>query len=113
MTAVAPRILEWKPLQPPRGSLLGFVRIQFPSGLILNDVGLHANSGKVWASPPAKPWVRDNIAVIDEVTRKPKYLAVVDFANHGVRRQWSEQIIRAMRSAYPELDLPADPGGER
>jgi hypothetical protein len=113
MSVAPPRILEWKPLQPPRGSLLGFARIQFGSGLILNDIGLHASSGKVWASPPAKPWIRENMPVIDETTGKPKYLAIVDFTTHGVRRAWSEQIVRAMRSTHPELGLPADTGGER
>ena len=89
------------------------LRIEFPSGLIINDVTLHTNSGKCWAAPPGKPWVKDGSAVIDEATGKAKYLPVVDFATHGVRRAWSAQIVHAMRSAHPELALPTDAGGER
>ena len=68
---------------------------------INGSVTLHAYAGKVWASPPARPWLKDG-AVIDETTGKPRYLSVVDFANHATRRAWSEQIVRATRSAHPD-----------
>ena len=103
-----PIVLEWSPMNPPRGTLLGFARVGFPSGLILNDVALHANSGKIWASPPSKPWIKGTTVVIDEATSKPKYLPVVDFQTHGVRRAWSEQVIKAMRAAHPDA-LPPEP----
>ena len=67
------RVLDWKPLDPPRGSLRGFLRIEFPSGLIVNDVAIHAHSGKAWASPPGVPWVKNGVHLQDRKSGKPGY----------------------------------------
>ena len=101
-----PKLLSWRPLEPPRGSLIGFARIQFGSGLIVRDIGIHLAGSRVWASPPAKPWVRNNQIVLNEVTQRPQYEPTLEFSNHGVRSRWSRQVLKALREAHPEIALP-------
>lgn len=103
-------ILEWRRCEPPRGSLQGYMRAQFQSGLVICDIAVHQNSGKSWCSPPAKPWTRDDAVVRDENGRA-KWLTVIDFANHSVRRRWSEALIAALRQQHPDA-LPEPPADD-
>jgi hypothetical protein len=105
------KILDWRPLE--KGSLRGFAKVQFGSGLQMSDVGIHVQGTKAWASPPSRPMIDRNGSVMRDETGKVRYSPVIGFFNHGTRSSWSRQIIAAMRAAHPELDLPADAGGER
>jgi hypothetical protein len=89
-----------------RNSLLGFAKIRFGSGVIIGDVACHHAGSRLWASPPSMPWVKAGQLVIDEATGKPKYFPIISFETHGVQRAWSQQVLRAIRSEYPEA-LPA------
>jgi len=41
--------------------------------------------------------------VVNEVTGKPFYTAVVDFSSQGVRSSWSKQVLKALHQVHPEL----------
>lgn len=94
------RLLAWRPRV--KTSLLGFAKVQFSSGLIVSEIAVHRSGRRVWATPPARPWLE-----ADDLVRngngKLKYQAVISFATHGVQSSWSRQVIRAVREVHPDL----------
>jgi hypothetical protein len=94
------RLLDWRPLI--KHTLLGFAKVQFSSGLIINDIAIHRTGNRVWASPPARPWIENDALKRDE-RNKIKYQTLISFANHGVQASWSRQVLRALRKEHPEL----------
>jgi hypothetical protein len=93
------RCTDWRPLR--KGSLRGFAEVQLRTGAIWGGIGLHQAGDKVWASPPARPMVDSNGAVMRE-KGKIRYSAIIRFANHACQRQWSELVIRTVLDAYPD-----------
>ena len=85
-----------------KNSLLGFAKIQFTSGLIIGEIAIQRSGNRVWASPPARPWIEDNALMRDHRGR-PRYQSLIDFANHGVRASWNRQVLRAVRAEHPDL----------
>jgi hypothetical protein len=39
-SAVHARLLDWRPLR--KGTLIGFARVQFSTGLIVSEIAIHA-----------------------------------------------------------------------
>lgn len=39
---------------------LSFVRVRFPSGLVIAEIGMHVANGRAWASPPSRQMVELN-----------------------------------------------------
>jgi hypothetical protein len=96
-----PKILDWRPV--PRNSLLGFAQVEFPSGLIINDVTVLTGERGPWASPPSKPMIgADGVALRGE-NNKPRYVPIIEFASKDIRNKWSNSIIEAMREAHPDV----------
>jgi hypothetical protein len=104
MPHASARLLAWRPLR--KSSLVGFARVQFGSGLIINEIAVHVAGSRAWAQPPARPWLEGNALVLTE-EGKPRWQPVVDFANHGVRASWSRQVVNVVREAHPDL-FPED-----
>ncbi len=99
MSAVV-QIRDWRPMR--KGSLLGFAKIEMPSGLILVDVTILSGERGAWASPPSKPMIdRDGIALKD-ANGKIRYSPVVEFASKQVRERFSAAVVDALRAAHPE-----------
>jgi hypothetical protein len=94
------RLLDWKPLA--KGTLLGFAKVQFSSGLIISEIGIHRSGDRVWANPPARPWI-DHDALVRDERGRVKYQPLIGFANHGVHASWSRQVIRAVREQHPAV----------
>ena len=62
------RILEWRPLR--RNLLLGFAKVELPSGLVISDVTILTGERGPWASPPSKPMIdRDGVSMKDQEAR--------------------------------------------
>ena len=104
MQRTRPRLLGWRPVS--KNSLLGFAKVQFSSGLTIDEIAVHRAGSRVWASPPSRPWIENDIVMRDEYG-KPRYQPLISFANHGVQASWSRQVLRAVRDAHPDL-LPDD-----
>lgn len=100
-----PRLLDWKPTS--KNTLIGFAKVQFSSGLIMAEITVHRHGNRVWAAPPARPWIENNAVVLDE-RGKPKYQPIIDFSNHGVRASWSRQVLNALREIHPSLFQESD-----
>jgi DNA-binding cell septation regulator SpoVG len=62
----AARIIEWRPLR--KNSLLGFAKVAFPSGMIISDITIMAGERGPWASPPSKPLIDRDGAVMKDAS---------------------------------------------
>lgn len=96
-----PTILEWRPLR--KNSLLGFARVQFPSGLIIADVTVLNGERGPWASPPSKPQIDRDGMVLKDVNGKIKYTPILDFVSREKRNQWSQAVVDALQASHPEV----------
>jgi hypothetical protein len=86
-----------------KNTLRGFASVQFDSGIIIREIGVHISGSRAWASPPSRPWVRDNALILEETTGKPKWQLLIEFCNHGARARWSRQVLAALRDVHPEV----------
>jgi len=92
---------QFRPLR--KNTLRGFARVRFPSGLILDEVSIHASeSGKAWAAPPARPVIDPEGNPVRGRDGKLRYAAVVSFSEAKVRTSWSEQCVAAVREKFPQ-----------
>ena len=98
---VLPVVVEdWTPVG--RNTLLGFVRIRLPSGMILHDVAVHMSHGKVWATPAGKPRLgRDGLQMTDLTTGKLLWTPTVTSETKQISDRFSAQVIEALRRAFP------------
>lgn len=95
------KVLDWRELH--KGALLGFAKVQLPSGMILSDVTILAGSSGPWASPPSKPMIGRDGAVMKDDKGKVRYSPIIEFASKEIRDKWSGAVIDAMRAARPEV----------
>jgi len=95
-----PKILDWRPLC--KNSLLGFAKVELPSGMVLVDVTILTGERGPWASPPSKPMVGRDGVVMKDAGGKTKYVPVIEFTSKEVRDRWSAAVVDAMRAAHPE-----------
>ena len=95
------KILEWRPMR--RNSLLGFVKVELPSGRILAEVAIMAGDRGEWASPPSKPLIGRDGAPMKDAGGKPRYVPLVSFASKELRDRFSTSVIEALRATRPEV----------
>ena len=84
-----------------KNTLRGFATVQLPSGMIVADVGIHTDSGRAWASPPSKPMLSRDGAVMRDDAGKVRYSPIITFASKELRNRFSAAIVDAMETAYP------------
>ena len=94
------KVIDWRPLR--KGSLIGFARVEQPSGLIIHDITICESNGRIWASPPGRPKLNKDGTALGSDTSKFDYLPMITFASRQVRDQWSHAVIEALRRDYPE-----------
>jgi hypothetical protein len=97
-------ILDWRPLR--RNSLLGFARVQLPSGLVINDCIILTGERGPWATPPSKPQISRDGNVIKDQNGKIRYTPVFEFTSREIRDRWSGAVIEALRTSHPEAFVP-------
>ena len=95
------RILDWRPLR--RNSLLGFAKVELPSGMVIADVTVLIGERGPWASPPSKPMIDRNGIVLRDEKNKIRYQPIIEFTSKSVRDRFSTAIIDALRLAHPEV----------
>lgn len=95
-----PKLLEWREMR--RNSLCGFAKVEFPSGLVINDIVVLTGERGPWAAPPSKPMVSRDGAVMKDEAGKIRYVPLIEFATKGARARFSEDVIAAVRAARPE-----------
>ncbi len=94
------RILDWRPMR--RNSLMGFVKAELPSGMIIADITILTGERGPWASPPSKPMVGRDGAVLKDDAGKTKYSPIIEFASKEIRDRFSTTIIDALRLSHPD-----------
>jgi DNA-binding cell septation regulator SpoVG len=98
MSAV--RVLEWRPLQ--KGALLGFAKVEMPSGMVIAEVTIMRGERGEWASPPSKPLVGRDGTAMKDAGGKPRYVPLVSFTSKELRDRFSTAVIEALRTTHPE-----------
>jgi hypothetical protein len=93
-------VREWREFK--KNALLGFARIEMPSGMIVSDVTVLNGQTGPWPSPPSKPMVGRDGAVMKDDNGKVRYVPIIDFKSKEMRNRWSAAVIEAMRAAHPE-----------
>jgi hypothetical protein len=101
-TDVAParpamRVTDFRPHQ--KNTLVGFVRIEHASGLVLHEVGIHCRDGKWWASPPARPILINGVHALDD-NGKARWQPLVDFRSREIRNNWSQAVVAAFLASF-------------
>lgn len=91
------RVLDWRPVH--KKSLLGFARVELPSGLIIRDVMVFVNDTGAWAAPPA----RRRVGPQDPGggPNEPRYEAIIEFTTKQVRERFSDAVIAALQNQFP------------
>lgn len=98
----------FKPLL--RGSLRGFARVRFQSGIIIDEITLHVANGRAWASPPSRQMVdRETGMALRDDSGKFRWQPLITFSNKNVRDNWSAQIVAAVHAAHPDALRDAVP----
>jgi hypothetical protein len=93
------RILDFRPLR--RNSLIGFAKVELPSGIIIHDCTILICEHGAWASPPSKPQIDRDGNAIKDPSGKIKYSPIIEFSGRQVRDRWSNAIIEALRLSFP------------
>lgn len=94
-------VLGWKAVK--KNTLLGFMTVRLPSGLIITDITVHVLNGKTWVSLPGKPMLdRDGQAMRDPVTGKPKFTKILEWADKATADRFSAAVITALEAEHPE-----------
>ena len=94
------QIRDWRPMR--RGNLLGFAKVELPSGMVLVDCTVMQGDRGAWVSPPSKPMIdRDGVAIKDG-SGKVRYTPLVEFTSKEVRERFSNGVIDALRAAHAE-----------
>jgi hypothetical protein len=100
------KVLECRALH--QGSLRCFCKVRVASGIEIADIAVHQAGSRTWAAPPVKPMIGRDGVVLRDGDGKIRYAPIVSFMTHGVRSNWSRQIIAAIREQCPEA-LEDDP----
>src|SRR5215472_15355563 len=91
------KLVKFRPYT--KGTLLGFAMVEFPSGLIIGEIAVQRDHETVWASPPARPRLRDGSSepMRDDRGKLIWNSDLIRFASQEARRRWSDQVIDAVR----------------
>lgn len=93
------KILSWRPVV--KNTLRGFVTIELPIGLIIEDITAHERNGSAWVSLPAKAQF-DQGGVPRLVDGKMQYIAVVKWRDRDLTDRFSDALIARLDAEYPE-----------
>jgi len=94
------KILDFRPMR--KNSLLGFAKIELPSGVIVSDVTILTGEHGPWASPPSKPMVGADGTVLRDDRGKIRYSLLIEFTSKEIRQRFSDAVVAAVRAAHPE-----------
>ena len=99
MSAIVVR--DWRPMR--KNSLLGFARVELPSGMVVHDVTILTGERGPWASPPSKPMVGKDGTVLTDDKGKARYSPIIEFTSKEVRDRFSAAVVDALRASHPEV----------
>lgn len=84
-------------MDPPRNTLLGFLSLKLPSGLVLNECSLHQKGDSRWIGLPSKAQIdAGGRHRTDPTTGKKLYLPVVELAGKEIRERFQAAALAAV-----------------
>jgi hypothetical protein len=78
-------ILEFR--ECVRNSLLGFIKVGLPSGLIICDLTLHRQGARRWVNPPSRKFIKSDGA--------DAWARLVDFKDRDTEHAFSDLVLAA------------------
>jgi DNA-binding cell septation regulator SpoVG len=99
---LAARIRRWRPFRNPAGTVLGYLDVELPSGMVINGSKLMVGpNGKYWVAMPSERQLdRDGNPRLD-ANGKQLWSPIVEFATRDARGRFSELILEALRRQHP------------
>lgn len=95
------RIIDFKP--QANGSLVGFVDVEFASGLQLLGIVIMRGDDGLYALPPGRP----KLDATGKPRRKPNgkvdYSTIIKFRSRDIANKWSKQIIEALQHMHGSM----------
>jgi hypothetical protein len=86
-------VCEFKPFE--KNTLLGFLSLELPSGMILHGCTLHEKNGSRWVGVPAKQYEKEGTQT---------WAPLVEFTCKEVRQAFQEQALAAFDTYMAEVD---------
>jgi DNA-binding cell septation regulator SpoVG len=99
------KIRRWTPLRTPAGTILGYVDVELPSGMIVNGCKLMVGpNGRHWvALPSQKQTNRDGTPRLD-TAGKQTWADIIEFVGRDAREKFQNLVLEALRRAHPEAE---------
>lgn len=96
--------VEVENFRPQRSNtLFGFATVFIPElHLRVVDCPVHEKNGKRWISLPAKPQITKDGSVRRDDRGKIAYSPVIEFADRATRDAFSERVIAALVTGFPD-----------
>jgi len=85
-----------------KGFLVGRARVVLPNGLDIDDIGVFAKEGRIWAQLPAQP-LRDadgKVALDDR--GKARYVSPIRWATKSLQDDFSIALVALIREQNPD-----------
>ena len=86
-----------------KNTLVGFVTVIVPSGMVFHECGVHRKNDSVWVSPASKPMIARDGTVLKDFGGKIRYAPVISFETKHARDRWSAAVIAALKEQKPEV----------
>ncbi len=94
------QIRDWRPMR--KGALLGFAKVELPSGMILADCTVMLGDRGAWVSPPSKPMLDRGGVAMKDSNGRVRYTPLVEFTSKEIRQRFSDAVVDGLRAAHPE-----------
>lgn len=109
--ALGAKIRRWQPFRNPAGTILGYLDIELPSGMITNSCKLMVGqNGKPWVAMPSERQLdRDGNPRLD-TNGKQLWTSIIGFASRAARDRFNELVLAALQHQHPDApQLDASP----
>jgi hypothetical protein len=97
------KIRRWQTLRNSAGTMLGFLSIELPSRLIINEARLMiGQNGKHWIARPAVKQVDQDGNRRLDVNGKQLWSPIVEFASRDASEKFRDLVLDALHRQHPE-----------
>jgi len=83
------------------GALVGFCSVDFPSGIIINDLRVMTGSRGLWVAMPVQKQIDREGRPRREINGKSVYDPIIEFRDRATADRFSATILDLIRTAQP------------
>ena len=94
------QLISFRPIS--KGAPRGFVSIELPIGLVIEDCPVLVGNNGAWAALPSKP-VLDREGRRARPDGKPQYAAIMKWRDRELQDRFSQAVIELVRAAHPDV----------